>query len=137
MKLAHHLLLVVLLAGTALAAEPPSDPLPVFTDVTEAVGLAEPLYGMGATYADFDSDGDADLYVTALGPNRLYRNDGGHMFVDVSYTAGLGRPSFLTLGFGAAFLDLRARIKRHIEQRTLMLSGRPPPCVAASARSTA
>jgi len=58
-----------------------------FTDVTAAVGLDRPMYGMGATAADFDGDGDADLYVTAVGPNRLYRNEGGR-FVDVTAETG-------------------------------------------------
>ena len=38
---------------------------------------------MGATLADYDEDGDLDIYVTAFGPNRLWRNDGDAGFVDV------------------------------------------------------
>ena len=40
--------------------------------------------GMGVTAADFDNDGRADLYITALGPNRLFRNNGGGRFADVT-----------------------------------------------------
>jgi len=43
-----------------------------------------PTYAMGVTHGDFDADGDPDLYVTALGPNRLFRNDGARGFVDAS-----------------------------------------------------
>lgn len=43
----------------------------------------------GATFVDFDNDGDKDLYVLNLGPNRLFRNDGG-VFVDITETAGVG-----------------------------------------------
>lgn len=31
----------------------------------------------GATFADYDNDGDPDLFVANVGPNQLFRNDGG------------------------------------------------------------
>lgn len=58
-----------------------------FRDVTREAGLDRPIYGMGAAAADFDADGDADLYLTAVGDNRLYRNDGGR-FTDVTAETG-------------------------------------------------
>ncbi|WP_420617025.1 CRTAC1 family protein [Candidatus Palauibacter sp.] len=58
-----------------------------FRDVTAEAGLARPIYGMGGTAADYDADGDTDLYVTAVGDNRLYRNDGGR-FTDVTRETG-------------------------------------------------
>jgi hypothetical protein len=48
-----------------------------FADVTKGSGLEVACYGMGASVADYDADGDPDLYVTALGPNLLFRNEGG------------------------------------------------------------
>jgi hypothetical protein len=60
-----------------------------FTDVTEAAGLAADLYGMGVAAADYDNDGWVDLFVTAVGTNRLFRNTGGR-FVDVTAPAGVG-----------------------------------------------
>lgn len=72
-----------------------------FTDVTARAGLDEPLYAIGATYGDYDGDGDADLYVTAVGPNRLYRNDGG-TFRDVAPDLGLADPGF---GSSASWFD--------------------------------
>ena len=59
-----------------------------FVDVTERVGLDVDVYGMGATVADYDADGDLDIYITALGPNVLLRNDAGR-FVDVAKQAGV------------------------------------------------
>ena len=56
-------------------------------DVTAEAGLGRPIYGMGGTAADYDADGDTDLYVTAVGDNRLYRNDGGR-FTDVTRETG-------------------------------------------------
>lgn len=59
-----------------------------FTGVTATVGLDVALYGMGVAIADFDNDGDRDLFVTAVGTNRLFRNDAGH-FVDATTDAGV------------------------------------------------
>jgi hypothetical protein len=63
-----------------------------FVDTTDEAGLAFDTYGMGVAVADYDNDGDSDLFLTCLGPNRLYRNDSGR-FTDVTATAGVaGQP---------------------------------------------
>lgn len=59
-----------------------------FTDVTEQVGLAVSLYGMGPAVGDFDNDGWLDLFVTAVGKNMLFKNEQGK-FVDVTEAAGV------------------------------------------------
>ena len=59
-----------------------------FSDVTNAAGLEFSIYGMGAAFADYDADGDVDIYLTALGDNKLLRNDGGR-FTDVTARAGV------------------------------------------------
>lgn len=51
-----------------------------FDDATAGSGLDEPIYGIGAAIADYDADGDQDIYLTALGPNRLLENTGGGVF---------------------------------------------------------
>ncbi|WP_419165162.1 CRTAC1 family protein [Candidatus Palauibacter sp.] len=58
-----------------------------FRDVSAEAGLGRPIYGMGGSAADYDADGDTDLYVTAAGDNRLYRNEGGR-FTDVTRETG-------------------------------------------------
>ncbi|MDP6579129.1 MAG: CRTAC1 family protein [Vicinamibacterales bacterium] len=73
-----------------------------FTDVTDDSGLDIPLYGMGGTAADFDNDGHIDVYLTALGPNRLFKGIGDGTFVDVTEGAGVGDPGFST---GAVWFD--------------------------------
>ena len=73
-----------------------------FTDITRAAGLLVEMYGMGAAAADYDNDGRTDLYVTALGANRLFRNTGNSRFVDVTAGAGVGDRGFST---SAAWFD--------------------------------
>lgn len=61
-----------------------------FTDVTAEAGVGHLGYGMGCGIADYDNDGDPDLYVTNFGENVLYRNDGDGTFADVTVNAGVG-----------------------------------------------
>ena len=61
-----------------------------FTDVTAEAGVGDISYGMGCVAADYDNDGDADLYVTNFGQNLLYRNNGDGSFSDATETAGVG-----------------------------------------------
>lgn len=63
-----------------------------FTDVTAAAGVGDQGYGMGASAADFDRDGDLDLYVLNYGANVFYRNNGDGTFTDITEEAGLGDP---------------------------------------------
>ncbi len=60
-----------------------------FTDVTKQAGVGRERYGMGTAVADYDNDGDLDLFVTAFGPDTLYRNNGDATFTDVTSAAGL------------------------------------------------
>ena len=64
-----------------------------FEDVTRRAGLDFSAYGMGASIADYDGDGDADIYLTTLGQNLLLRNDGG-LFVDRARQAGVAGSSW-------------------------------------------
>jgi hypothetical protein len=86
-----------------------------FTDVTWGTGLAQPAYPtQTATWADFDNDGDLDLFVGNEAdvnlyesktnpegprgwdnyPNQLYRNEGDGKFVDVAAAAGVAAAGF-------------------------------------------
>jgi hypothetical protein len=51
-----------------------------FADVTTTAGLTRRGWGTGVCVADYDNDGFLDLYVTAFGPNVLWRNVGGRRF---------------------------------------------------------
>jgi hypothetical protein len=72
-----------------------------FVDVTEEAGVGHVGYGMGVAAGDYDNDGDQDLFVTNVGPNVLYRNEGNGTFVEVT-SAGLDDPRWST---SASFLD--------------------------------
>src|SRR5687768_11583005 len=75
---------------------------PRFTDVTERSGIVATGYGMGATTGDIDNDGWIDLYVTYLGSNRMFRNNGDGTFTDVTARTGTDDPRWST---SATFFD--------------------------------
>jgi len=58
-----------------------------FTDATKSSGLTRTGWGMGACAADFDNDGDPDVYITGYSANVLYRNNGDGTFDDVTARA--------------------------------------------------
>jgi hypothetical protein len=77
-----------------------------FADATAPVGLDLSAYCIGAAAGDLDNDGDADLYLSCVGQDRLLRNDlaaGAPRFVDVSAAAGLARES--EFGASVALFD--------------------------------
>ncbi len=73
-----------------------------FTDITDSANVGDTGYGMGCVFADYNGDGNVDLYVTNYGENVLYHNNGDSTFTDVTKTAGVGCPLWST---GAAFAD--------------------------------
>lgn len=60
-----------------------------FKNVTAGSGLDVSFYGNGVACGDYDNDGLVDLYFTAIGKHRLFHNDGGGKFTDVSEAAGV------------------------------------------------
>ena len=83
-----------------------------FEDTSRTAGiLGAEGKGLGAVTADYDSDGDTDLYVANDGVrNFLYRNEGGGQFREVGLIAGVayngdGRPE---AGMGVDWADYDA-----------------------------
>lgn len=65
----------------------------------------------GAVFGDYDNDGWVDLYVLNDGPNKLFHNDAGGGFTDVTTLSGTGENGFGQTGAwgdfdGDGFLDL-------------------------------
>jgi enediyne biosynthesis protein E4 len=61
-----------------------------FRDVTRQAGVSgHGGYKTGVAVGDYDNNGYLDLYVTALGPNLLYRNNGDGTFADATAAAGV------------------------------------------------
>ncbi|MFM7100949.1 MAG: FG-GAP repeat domain-containing protein [Verrucomicrobiota bacterium] len=81
-----------------------------FAEVSRAVRLDRVILGMGGNFGDLDNDGWLDLYLgtgdpefTTLVSNRMFRNDAGRRFQDVTTAGGFGH---LQKGHGVSFADL-------------------------------
>jgi len=70
--------------------------------VTKKSGVGDKNYSIGCACADYDNDGDTDLYVTNYGPDVLYQNGGDGSFTDVSLDVGIDNPHWAS---SAAFFD--------------------------------
>ena len=73
-----------------------------WVDVTEASGIRATGYGMGVASGDVNNDGYPDLYVTNLGANQLWINNGDGTFSDRTEAANAGDNRWST---SAAFID--------------------------------
>ena len=62
---------------------------------------------MGVTVADYDHDGNLDLFVTNFDDdyNTLYHNDGKLSFTDISHAAKVAAVSLPYVGWGTKFFD--------------------------------
>jgi tetratricopeptide (TPR) repeat protein len=81
-----------------------------FTDVTTDSHLYEPVATMGCNFGDLDNDGFLDFYLAtgdpelfSIVPNKMYRNNMGMTFDDVTYTGGFGH---IQKGHAVGFGDL-------------------------------
>ena len=81
-----------------------------FAEVSESMNLDKVVLGMGCNYGDLDNDGWLDFYVgtgnpsfAMLVPNRMFRNEKGMIFQDVTTSGGFGH---LQKGHGVSFGDI-------------------------------
>ena len=91
-----------------------------FTEVTEETGLADlHAYGMGLAIADYDNDGDPDIFLAAVERNLLLRNDrgvrggGGIVFTETGQAAGLADDAVDLLGIDEVRIWFVVRNLRH------------------------
>lgn len=80
-----------------------------FSEPARPTGLEDALQGMGVAFGDYDGDGAVDIYLTAVGANRLLRNvasetSEGPLFLDVTTTLKVGG-SAADWSTGATWLD--------------------------------
>ena len=73
-----------------------------FEDVTSASGLGDSGYGMGVAVGDIDNDGDLDVYVTNVGSNAMFRNQGDGTFSNITRESGSDDQRW---NVSASFLD--------------------------------
>lgn len=76
--------------GEATAALYRNDGTGKFDDVTTGSGLDVPLFGMGVAAGDYDGDGRVDVFISAVGADRLFHNEGDGKFRDVTHQAQVG-----------------------------------------------
>ena len=102
-----------------------NEPIQPFTNIAPLV-LVDPETGEdlwmienrhpGVAIFDYDRDGDMDFYVTSAeidallpdttgGPNRLFRNDGDHVYTEVAEEAGVDLPVANSTGVAACDID--------------------------------
>ncbi len=80
-----------------------------FTEVSKQMRLDRVILSMGLGFGDLDNDGFLDCYFgtgspdyESLLPNRMFRNDHGRVFQDITTSGGFGQ---LQKGHGIAFAD--------------------------------
>ena len=80
-----------------------------FTDVTQDLNLHTMMFAMGSNYGDLDNDGYQDVYVgtgapdfSAIIPNRMFHNQDGASFQEVTFAGGFGH---IQKGHAVAFAD--------------------------------
>ena len=110
-------------AGSGNPPPPPPPPALQFSNITASTGISfvhgivnptdskAEMFAGGVAAGDYDGDGDVDLYVVRgnIGPNLLYRNDGGNDFTDVAAAAGVDHAAPGGGGYlhsGPAFADM-------------------------------
>ncbi len=81
-----------------------------FTNVAQTVGLNHVLPAMGCNIGDLDNDGFLDFYLGSgapdfrvIVPNRMFKNQDGLQFVDVTYDGGFGH---IQKGHAISFADM-------------------------------
>ena len=99
-----------------------------FAEVAAAAGVDDPLgRGNGGCSADYDNDGDQDLFVTNYGVSVLFRNNGDATYADVTAEAGMADHDLTHRSTGCAWGDydqdglLDLVVVRHLHERELRM----------------
>gem|GEM_PF-3485750 len=77
-------------------------------DSVAGIDSLYPGTGFDHQWDDYDNDGDPDLYLvppSSSESNRLYRNDGGRLFTDVTETSGASLAGWMCEGTSSGDID--------------------------------
>ncbi len=105
----------------------------MFSDRTEAAGLAGITGGLNLVQADYNNDGNVDFLVLrgawlvqwGKHPNSLLRNNGDGTFTDVTFEAGLGKVHYPTQTASWADYDNDGDLDLYVGNEALL--GLPAP----------
>ncbi|MCE2405067.1 MAG: CRTAC1 family protein [Dehalococcoidia bacterium] len=104
-----------------------------FSDLAGEAGVVDPRgKGIGGCAADYDNDGDQDLFLTNYGSSKLFRNSGDGAFEDVTEDARVGDPDNTFRSMGCAWGDydrdgyLDMVVVRHMSEAELSPMGGAP-----------
>jgi hypothetical protein len=90
----------------------------LFEDVTTSSGTGDAASSFSCVWADYDKDGDQDLYVANRNAaNRLYRNNGNGTFTDVAVSAGVAGGTAYSQGAAWADYDKDGDIDLYVANR--------------------
>jgi hypothetical protein len=82
----------------------------IFTDVSKSSGMKLKMSAMGMAIGDYNRDGNADVFLSNVGNNRLLKNLGSGTFTTMEYQTGMARgwaaaQTSITWGLAAADLN--------------------------------
>lgn len=106
-----------------------------FEDTTAKAGLAGEGFGIAGTAADFDNDGDQDLFVAGVDKNFLYRNRGDGTFEDVTERAGLGIKGAWSVSAGWFDFDADGHLDLFVVHYVQWSPEKDPPCTNGGVRT--
>ena len=107
--------------------------------MTKSRGLPLNRPSVGVAAGDFDADGLTDLFLTGVGDNRLYRNQGPGGFKDVTKESGVAGPPALSLTARWLDLDQDGDLDLYVVNYTgiqhldVAFTGKTPPGLANAA----
>lgn len=79
-----------------------------FSDISISSGLDAQMFGMGIAIGDFDEDLDFDYYITNIGRNVFFENNGDLTFSDITTrtnTENINADSLYAISWGCNFAD--------------------------------
>jgi hypothetical protein len=110
-----------------------------FEDATAQTGLSGRGFGIGGAAADFDNDGDQDLFVVGVNHNTLFRNRGNGAFEDATDAAGLANKGLISKPWSvsAGWIDFNddGHLDLFIVNYVEWSADRDPPCTTKGVRT--